>query len=84
MMAKFVDRKSVQTVGAELSRYLNVSITAYMHQDQETYRLRQQKNGNNDHPGGQHQLANSGTWAFSPRCGFRVYLCVGIVNKVLK
>lgn len=83
MMAKFVDRKSVQTVVVEFSRLLNVSITAYMHQDQETYRLRQQKKGNNDHPGGQRQLANSGTWSFSPRCGFQAYICVGIVNKVL-
>lgn len=84
MTAKFVDRKSVQTVGVELSRLLNVSITAYMHQDQERYRLRQQKKGNNDHPGRRRQLANSGAGSFSPKCGFQVYICVGIVNKVLK
>jgi hypothetical protein len=53
-----------------------------MHAGQDTYRLRKQKKGNNDHPGGQRQLANSGTWSFSLGAVFRSTFVLASKKKV--
>jgi hypothetical protein len=71
MMAKICGQKECwnrMSRAQQIYEYLDYFLHASGSRNVQTSKA---KKGNNDHPGGQRQLANNGTWSFSLGAVFR-------------